>query len=266
MIEKWPQFENRVRRRGLKLLRRLDDFPDAILVTGCQRSGTTMLAKILAESDGLHNFKLGAADACLDAALILSAAVDHVPNAARYCFQTTHVDECYSEYFEHSGDFRMIWCLRNPHSVVYSLVYNWSRWGLDTTFMRCGADALQPKPRLFGILGARSVDKLTKACMIYNTKVSQIFELEKRLQCKGFAVVEYDELVTRKSEILPRLYDFVDVPYRAEYAEKILSSSLSKANRLSPRENDVIDRLCGPVYERARGEFWENTAGGWLAA
>jgi hypothetical protein len=36
----------------------------------------------------------------LDAALILSGRVAHEPQG-RYCFQTTYLNECYSEYFEH---------------------------------------------------------------------------------------------------------------------------------------------------------------------
>ena len=48
IIKRWPQFEKKVRLRGVELLKRLDDFPDSILVTGCQRSGTTMLTKIIA--------------------------------------------------------------------------------------------------------------------------------------------------------------------------------------------------------------------------
>jgi len=263
MIKKWPQFENQVRRRDMKLLKRLDDFPDAILVAGCQRSGTTMLAKIIAESEGLYDFKLGATDACLDAALILAGSVDHQRVDRRYCFQTTHVDECYPEYLEHTGDFRMLWCLRNPLSVVYSLVYNWSNWGLNTTFMRCGVSELETydlRAPLMRLLGARGVSKLHKACMIYNAKVSQIFELSKRLKCKGLVVVEYDELVNRKHEVLPKLYDFLEVDYRSEYADKILATSLSKANRLSDYESETILRLCEPVYDKARAEYWDTAS------
>ncbi len=216
-----------------------------------------MLAKILAESEGIYDFKLGASDACLDAGLILADVVDHPPLKERYCFQTTHVDERFEEYFEHDGDFRLIWCLRNPLSVVYSLVYNWTRWGLNTTFMRCGAERLEPKPMLFDMLGAVTVDKLSKACMIYNAKVSQIFDLSSRLQSRGFVVVEYDELVRGKAAILPEIYNFLDVDYRPEYAEKILTSSLNKADRLTSSEVETINRLCGPVYERARDEFWD---------
>ena len=142
---------------------------------------------------------------------------------------------------------------------MYSLVYNWSKWGLNTTYDRCGAESLGDDVRSsfkYRLLGSKAVSKLHKACMIYNQKVSQIFELSERLQCRGIIVVEYDELVRRKNDVLPRLYEFIDVPYQSAYGDKILTSSLNKADRLSDEESEVITALCGPVYDRAREAFW----------
>jgi hypothetical protein len=42
----WPKFARSVRSKQDKLLSRLEEFPDSILIAGCQRSGTTMLARI----------------------------------------------------------------------------------------------------------------------------------------------------------------------------------------------------------------------------
>lgn len=250
-LNSWKEFEKHVRVAGYPLLKRLDDFPGAVLVAGCQRSGTTMLAKVITESEGMTNFWFGV-DPCMDAGLLLSGYLPHEPEG-RYCFQTTHVDEKYDEYLEHDG-YRMIWCLRNPRSVVYSLVYNWSNWGLNVTFDRCGLDdrtLTGPESLGYKLLGPRVVPKIERGCHIYNIKVRQIFELKQRLAPEQLAIVDYDELVKHKTTLLPAIYDFIGLDYAESYADQILGTSIDKASKLSPSEVSVIDQLCGPVYEQA---------------
>lgn len=251
-LNSWKEFEKHVRVAGYPLLARLDEFRDSILVAGCQRSGTTMLAKVITESRGIRNFWFGV-DPCMDGGLLLSGYLPHQPEG-RYCFQTTHVDEKYEEYLEHS-DYRMVWCLRNPRSVVYSLVYNWSTWGLNVTFDRCGLEDRElqgAESMAYRLVGPRAVSRIERGCHIYNVKVQQIFELKNRLPADRLAIVDYDELVRNKHEMLPAIYEFIDLEYDPSYADKILETSIDKASRLSEKEVAVIDRLCEPTYERAR--------------
>ncbi len=91
-LNSWKEFEKHVRIAGYPLLARLDDFKDAILVAGCQRSGTTMLAKVITESEGIRNFWFGV-DPCMDGGLLLSGYLPHEP-VGRYCFQTTRCPCC----------------------------------------------------------------------------------------------------------------------------------------------------------------------------
>ena len=133
-INNWQQFTDFVRLSNRPLLEHLDDFNEPVLVTGCQRSGTTMLSQILTESAGMVNY--GSDNSLeLDGALILSGHSEHepLPNG-RYCFQTTYLDDFYHEYFDHQGRFKLIWVIRNPASVVYSLLYNWPPRSLEGTF------------------------------------------------------------------------------------------------------------------------------------
>jgi hypothetical protein len=67
----WPQFEQTVRARGCRLLRRLGDFLQAILVAGCHQSGTMILSRIMTQSDRTVNCWFGT-DGELATALILS--------------------------------------------------------------------------------------------------------------------------------------------------------------------------------------------------
>jgi len=95
----WKKFAPEVRPGGCNLLARLDEFPNSILVSGCQRSGTTMLLRLITQSEGMVNYWFGRDDE-LDAALILSGFEPHTPHG-RYSFQTTYLNECAHEYYDH---------------------------------------------------------------------------------------------------------------------------------------------------------------------
>ncbi|AOY60022.1 hypothetical protein B2D07_16275 [Desulfococcus multivorans] len=251
-IKTWRQFARRVRPRGCRLLNRLDRFPKSVLVTGCQRSGTTMLSRVITLSDGMTNYWFGKDDE-LDAALILAGEVE-LDAPGRFCFQTTYLNECYREYFEHDCGCRILWVLRNPFSVVYSLMYNWRRWTLDELFKACGAGFLDDRlARRYRRFGPIAISRLMKACLSYNGKVSQLFELKERLDKDAVMVIEYDDLVNDPQRRLPKIYRFIDLDYQDRYCDHIHRKSTGKKNRLSNRERNIVDQLCLPVYEKAKG-------------
>lgn len=249
-IKTWQKFSKNVRATQGRLLPRLGDFHDSILIAGCQRSGTTMLARIITQSEGMVNYWFGPDDE-LDAALILSGQVQHEVQG-RYCFQTTFLNERYQEYFEHPN-YRMLWVLRNPHSVVYSMLHNWKSFGLNELFKSCGIHSLceecQRRYRFFGTLG---VPRLIRACSSYNAKTSQIIKLREHLAADRLQVVDYDDLVRNKLVILPKIYEFLAIPYENKYAEEIRSSSVSKSKRASRREKAAVEEICIPEYLRLR--------------
>jgi hypothetical protein len=249
-IKTWKQFAKIVRPKGCYLLKNLNRFQNSIIVTGCQRSGTTILSRIITLSDEMVNYWFGKDDE-LDAALILSGEVDHKPQG-RYCFQTTYLNECYKEYFEHKVDFKIIWVLRNPYSVVYSLLHNWKRWPLNELFESCGCHLLKNNMAIrykrYGLIG---VPRLIKACLSYNGKVSQLFEINQKLKEK-LLVVEYDDLVNNANYQLPKIYDFLNISYRTRYAERLHKKSTGKKLLLSKKEMEKIGLICMPVYEKAK--------------
>lgn len=250
MITNWEQFNRIIRLRDCKLLGKLDDFPNSILVTGCQRSGTTMLSEIISQSDGLKSFQF-TADSELDAALILSG-YKSLKVGGRYCFQTTYLNNKYSEYYEHLDGHRIIWVLRNPLSVVYSMLYNWGGTP-DRLFFACGVKQLKGLDKIkYRLLGTKGVSILRRACWGYTGKTSQLFELRSRFSHDSLMVVDYDDLVNRKEVVLPAIYRFISLEYSAEYGNNIHNKSLAKTNRLSKHERRVIKSLCYPIYLKAR--------------
>lgn len=247
----WKRFAKHVRLHRDDLLSELDKFDNSILVAGCQRSGTTALSRVITSSDGMVNYWSGSDDE-LDAALILAGDVKHSPRG-RYCFQTTYLNECFPEYYRHKGKYKLIWVVRNPFSVVHSMLHNWGRFALNELFDSCGLELadikVQRKYRQFGKI---AVPSIKRACLAYNGKTSQLFDLLRQLDKDQILVVDYDLLVENKSEILPDIYEFVGLEFRKVYCEKISSGSLNKAERLSTIDRSVVEQLCVPVYEQVR--------------
>jgi hypothetical protein len=249
-IVNWQQFTEKIRSRGCKQLKELDNFPDSVLITGCQRSGTTILARIIRESEGMVDFWSGKDDE-LEGALILSGYLKHVPKG-RYCFQTTFLDGCYPEYYEHDR-FKLLWVLRNPYSTIYSLLNNWSPNALHEVFNNSINLILKTPDKQFINRGVDLLNKrLIMACRFYNWKVSQLFELFPRLGNNAIMVIDYDELVLDKDKILPKIYKYIDLPYKPIYGEKIHSASINKKKRLSLIEKWFIKKICENTYMKSQ--------------
>jgi hypothetical protein len=250
-IKTWPQFAKLVRKKGTPLLKALGQFPDSVLVAGCQRSGTTLLARIITKSEGMVNYWSGGDDE-LDAALILSATDCHIAKG-RYCFQTTYLNECYPEYFDHIGGYKLIWVLRNPYSVVYSMKYHWRTWALNELFQACGDQFLEGRPlrtyKRFGVLG---VPKILRACLSYKGKTSQLVEIFDKIGNDHMLVINYDDLILNKEEILRMIYAFIRLPFKKSYADLIHSRSIHKANKLSPKERELVLTHAFPTYEKLK--------------
>jgi len=249
-IRTWQKFAKVVRSNGCHLLKCLGDYAEPVLVTGCQRSGTTLLTRILRHSNGFVDFQVGRDDE-LDAALILSGREQCVENG-RYCFQTTYVNECYHEYFEHRNNVKMIWVLRNPYSVVWSMVYNWERFALNELYHACG-EKYHTAPRR-NILGKRllpGVDRLTKACLAYKGKTAQLFELSRQFPSGNLLVIEYDDLILNSQKLLPKIYDFINEPYLDSYSKGIHAKSVNKFTSFPPRKRAIIEEHCATAYSEA---------------
>lgn len=250
-IDSWQAFAYKVRANQDKLLTRLDDYRDSILVTGCQRSGGTMLSRLLTQSEGLVNY-WWTKDEELDAALVL-AGRHAIPTIGRHCFQTTYLNERYVEYAEHP-EHKIIWALRNPLSVAFSMVYNWKRFALNELFIQCGLSEMNSSDRIrfqrFGIIG---VPPLRRAAYAYAGKVRQLVWLRENYPPSRLVVLEYDQLVENKLELLPNLYRFVDLDYKDAYAGFISAGSLKKKEALNTVQATTVSEICDDIYRQTLG-------------
>lgn len=246
-INSWGQFHRFVKLPDRPLLAQLDAFDDSILVAGCQRSGTTALARLLKRSRRITDFRFGHDDE-LDGALLLAGRVESFAGGRR-CFQTTYLNDRYPEYFEHE-DFRLIWILREPAAVVYSMLHNWKRGALNRLYDACvradgtGRDGLHARTWI-------GPSRLDKACASYAAKTTQTFRLHDVLGDR-MLIIDYDDLVRRKEALLPRICEFADVPFEPAFLGHLHGKSVRNGVRLSVRETARVEKLCVPVYRQAR--------------
>lgn len=248
-VRTWAQFHRVVKRPGNELLGRLDEFGDTILVSGCQRSGTTALTHAISETEGSAHYVFGH-DSELDGALLLAGCVARF-TSGRHCFQTTYLNDRFAEYLFHES-FRLIWVLREPRSVIYSMLHNWRRAALNRLYASCGnarLDALhhEASSMLDRWMGPSRLDK---ACASYVAKTEQVFVLHRELKGR-MLVVDYDELVARPDFTLRHICKFADVPFDRKLADHLHGRSSRRGDRLTSWQASRVDDACTSVYRTA---------------
>jgi hypothetical protein len=247
-IVSWRQFIRHLKNKNVVLLKRLKEFHDSILVTGCQRSGTTIMTRILSQSDGMVNYSSGFDDE-LAGALILSGLEPHVP-IGRYCFQTTYLNDRYQEYFSLPKSVRIIWILRNPEDVVLSMLYNWRTSALLDLYNSCGKNQTESLEIANQTLNTFLFKRHMKACLSYKGKMIQLLELHGKLKKCQFMIVQYENVTKEPQKVLPHIYDFVGLEYKSLYGS-LLKIPSSKRKLPSFIQKDVV-RVCYPFYEKAK--------------
>lgn len=245
----WQRFHYGVRKPGLPFLKNLLNYPSCVLVAGCQRSGTTMLTRLIAGAQGFSRLSLTTDDE-LDAALALAGFVD-LPKEVRYCFQTTYLNERFGEYRWLGPQQRLIWVLRNPYSVVYSMLYNWRRFALNELYEGCGingtASARLRRSRMPWPLGPSRIEK---ACLAYSGKIAQILQIRHMVKPEQLMVVDYDTLIADPMEGLPRIFEFAEAEFDEASVRRVKREPAKKADRLSERERREVELHAEPAYRQ----------------
>jgi hypothetical protein len=248
-IRNWAQFDRRIRYRDTKLLERLSNFENAVLVAGCQRSGTTAVTRILREALEMPLLEITKDDE-LDAALVLSGAVDF-STEARCCFQTTYINDHVEEYFEHDN-YKLIWVIRRPDAIVRSMLLNWRRGALKRLFRACGRHALDDEGiARFNRYGTFGFSRLDMACLSYNIKTAQVHELAARLGPDRLYLVDYDDLIDKSDMLLPAIFSFASIPYHDYFLDRLQKRNRPKGEHLDEGARKRVVELCEGEYQRA---------------
>ncbi len=260
-ITNWKQFIKIIRPGNRNLLKNIHLFcHPPLFITGCQRSGTTILEEIFLSSPEIEDYRgRYIVDSELEGALILSDNLDFkILQKKKYCFQTTYINQNVEEYYKHIGKFKLIFILRNPYSVVYSMCYNWKsrfhfrNFALNELFENLGKQKLTTFEHvIYKTFGSLAIPKIRKACLAYVGKVGQVFDLYEKLG-DNIIVVDYDDLVSNKDFYLQELFAFSGLVYNKSYGEKLSNRSIDKASKLSRSTLLQIEETCVFTYEKAK--------------
>lgn len=235
LVTSWHEFHAATADRPL--LAKLDDYPDALLIAGCDWSATTAVTHLFKRLPCFVDSSWGHDDE-LDGALLL-AGLRERSTIGRHCFQTSYVGERYREYLAHHR-FRLVWIVREPRAAVRSLLC-----ARDKTLPRRTELGLAPKSN-----GGQGASRLEKACATYLASIRQTLELKERLGDR-IAVVDFDELTANRARLLPALCRFASVNCDTKALGHLHGKSVRKGT-VANWEALIIDQLALPAYRRAR--------------
>ena len=222
---------------GQPLLARLDQYPDALLIDGCDWSATTAVTRLFkrlpcfADSSWSHDDEL-------DGALLLAGLC--VPSSdERHCFQTSYLRDDYGEYFAHDN-YRLVWIVREPRAAVFSLLGAW-----DKAVPRRAAQGSIERST-----GGQGSSRLEKACSAYLASIGRTLEIKERLRDR-VVIIDYDELARERNHLLPALCEFASVPCQSHLLRHLHGKSVRKGV-LASWEAMVTDQLTRAAYHGAR--------------
>jgi len=234
-ITSWSDFYAALVERPF--LAQLDDYPDSLLIAGCDWAATTAITRLFKRLPCFVDSSWGHDDE-LDGALLLAGQRE--PHASgRHCFQTTYVRERYREYFAHEH-YKLIWIIREPRAAVCSLLASRERTLPQRTSLGLTARSA----------AGQCTSRLEKACAAYVASIRQTIELKERLGNR-VAIVDYDELAADRNRLLPPLCRFAAVGCDAHILRHLHGKSVRKGS-LASFEAAIVDGLAQPAYRRAR--------------
>jgi len=239
-ISDWKDFYEAFRGKGIPLLSRHRDYKESIYVTGCPRSGTSITTRIIGKSKSIVSDPME-----FSVALMLSGVQETPSATGRHCFHTTYIHNQYIEFLDLEPGDKIVWVIRNPESVIWSILYNWPSYVLDDLFSCCNQGYLHEHQ-------VSRASKLEKACYSYLGKGEMLNNLVSSVLESRLYVLDYEDLVGKPELILPHLFDFLGIFYTEEYAQAIHRDSLNNKMGLNMEEQEMIFRLCQPVYEQMK--------------
>lgn len=222
-----------------------------MLVAGCQRSGTTLLSEMIQRLPSVRTSNITTSRE-LDAALILSGVVS--AEGGRWCFQTTYLNENWPEYRTMRSDQKLIWMIRRPESVVWSMTRHWDRSALEHLYHACDPVVREQCAAVRSRIpfwNRRVPSTSWMAVVSYVDKMRQLSVIRGSLTDR-LLVVDYDDLVTDPQAVMRAVCGFIGSPYDERSIETVHTESMNRAESLTNRERTLVRMIADPPYRAAR--------------
>ncbi len=234
----------------------------AAFIVGCQRSGTTMLGRILDEMMEIDHFPEGDPRAFFDEIRIRDGAVRDrlLSRSTAVCAVFKPICESHRvlELMADHPNSRAIWIFRHWKDVVNSVV-NVKRWGDQRLHV------IRDLPAGTGDWGWRhegisdecraDVTPFVRPDLTYPEAVALFWYVRNRIyfdqqldRRTDVLPVKYEELVTQPQTEFKRICEFLGAAFQPEAVATIHARSINK--EACPVQHTGITQLCDDMYER----------------
>ena len=246
---------------------RLNNSKVPVFIVGCQRSGTTMLDRVLTRSPQIKTYGEGRGAFSPGVRLLpignlhyliyrsLSPIVEFKP-----LNDTQHIDY----FLKIHPNSKAIWMYRNYFDVINSMVRKWGRAQNKHVHQiatgrysgpgaRAMGERISPANReLAAKLEAQDLSEHEASAFIWYLRNSIYFDrqldrLPNVLLCK------YEDMVTEPKWQFQRVFEFIDGDFSADYVADVRSSSISKHKPPTLRTN--LKSLCDSLMEKLDEQY-----------
>lgn len=239
-----------------------------IFIVGCQRSGTTMLVRLLTACPQMRVYGEESKEAFSKGVRIRPEAVIrslvHDSPEPIVIFKplndTQHVDDLLNI----QPNAKAIWMYRHFHDVVNSMVEKWGDVQIEAVrqiangiYSGPGAEALGECVSPENLVLARKLNKnglspVDAAAFIWYLRNIIYYDLNLDAD-PAVLLCKYEDAVTDPERYIRRLFDFIGGAFSSGYVAKVSSASIDKC--APPALDAEIARLCGELLDRIDASY-----------
>lgn len=239
----------------------------AVFVFGSQRSGTRLPMDVLDLASQVMTYKEGNSCAFNRTLLKDNTAIAELLQASRFpivAFKPicdSHRAAELLEYFPHS---KAIWIFRYYKDAVNSSVRKWKHGRNNLKHIAAGnltaagwrAGGLTPeKIALIRRLYSEEMSSHAAYALMWYLRNNLIIDL-KLHERNDLLLVKYENLVQEPQKHFPRIFNFIECPFKKKYVKGVYHSSVGKEK--FPEIPVEIATLCENLYQQLEGIYARN--------
>jgi hypothetical protein len=239
-----------------------------VFIVGCQRSGTTMLTKLLTACPQMRVYGEHHKEAFTEGVRIRPEAVIrsliHDSPEPIVVFKPLNDTQYADNLLNIQPNTKAIWMYRHFHDVVNLLVEKWGdaqveavRQIADGTYSGPGSEALgervsQEDLALTRRLNERGLTPVDAAAFIWYLRNIIYYDLNLDTE-PAVLLSKYEDTVTDPERYVRRLFDFIGGAFSSRYVAEVSPASINKC--APPTLDAEITRLCSELLDRIDASY-----------
>ena len=255
-------------RRSEESIHRHEGVKTPVFIVGCQRSGTTMLQRVLTGCPQMQVYGEGSTEAFSEGARIRPEAVIrsliHDSPAPVVVFKPLNDTQHADVLLKIQPNAQAIWMYRHFHDVVNSLVEKWGDAQIEAirqiakgTYSGPGSEALGERVSPDSMALVRKMNEsglspVDAAALIWYLRNVIYYDLNLDAD-PAVLLCKYEDTATDPERYVGRLFDFVGGVFSSSYVAKVSSASINKCK--PPALDPEIAKLCGELLDRIDASY-----------